>query len=136
MHFTCTNGQNFPFGFLGAGNLDSRLHTRSRFCFRATTIMRPSQHLTVPSGVPFVFDGNENQKNKKVEFSTKLFKNTIFTIYEWWRFQRYLICLKRLKIKISIRVDYTYRSNTKGSCKKKFISAKLQQYKNSGFESK
>ena len=64
VHFTYTHGQNFPFGFLGAGNLDSRLHTRSRFSFRATTVVRPSQHLTVPSGVPFVFDEDENRKNK------------------------------------------------------------------------
>ena len=26
-------------------------------------------------------------------------------MYKWWRFQRYLICPKRLKIKISIRLD-------------------------------
>ena len=38
-------------------------------------------------------------------------------MYEWWRFQRYLICPKRLKIKISIRLDHTYWSNTQGSCK-------------------
>ena len=39
-------------------------------------------------------------------------------MYEWWRFQRYLICPKKLKIKISIRLDHTYRSNTQGSLKK------------------
>ena len=57
-------------------------------------------------------------------------------MYEWWRFQRYLIYPKRLKIKISIRLDHTYRSNTQGSRQKKFSSAKLQQYKNGGFQSK
>ena len=66
VHCTCTHGQNFPFGFLGLGNLDPRLHTGSRFSFRATTVVRPSQHLTVPSGVPFVFDEDENRENKKV----------------------------------------------------------------------
>ena len=28
-------------------------------------------------------------------------------MYEWWRFQRYLICPKMLKIKISILLDHT-----------------------------
>ena len=31
VHFTCTHGQNFPFGFLGPRNLDPCLHTKSRF---------------------------------------------------------------------------------------------------------
>ena len=61
VHCTCTHGQNFPSGFLGPGNLDPRLHTGSRFSFRVTTL----QHLTVPSGVPFVFDEDENRENKK-----------------------------------------------------------------------
>ena len=65
VHCTCTHGQNFPFGFLGPRNLDPRLHTGSRFSFRATTVVRPSQHVTVPSGVPFVFDEDENRENKK-----------------------------------------------------------------------
>ena len=65
VHCTCTHGQNFPFGILGPRNLDPRLHTRSRFSFRATAAVCPSQHLTIPSGVPFVFDEDENRENKK-----------------------------------------------------------------------
>ena len=65
VHCTCTHGQKFPFGFLGPGKLDPRLHTGSRFSFQATTVVRPSQTLTVSSGVPFVFDEDENRENKK-----------------------------------------------------------------------
>ena len=36
VHCTCTHGQNFPFGFLGPGNLDPRLHTGSRFWAHST----------------------------------------------------------------------------------------------------
>ena len=61
-----------------------------------------SQSLTVPSGVSSVPNIDENAKYKKVYFCTKLFKNTIFTTYEWWRFQRYLICFKMLKMRVSI----------------------------------
>ena len=43
------------------------------------------------------------QNIKKVYFRTKLFKNTIFIMYGWWRFQRYRICLKKSEIKIGIQ---------------------------------
>ena len=42
------------------------------------------------------------QNIKKVYFCTELFKNTIFIIYEWWRFQWYRICLEKSEIRIGI----------------------------------
>ena len=36
---------------------------------------------------------------KKVCFCTKLFKNTIFTMYEWWRFHDISFALKGWKLK-------------------------------------
>ena len=57
---------------------------------------------TLPSGEPFVPNQDLNSKYKTVYFCTKLFKNTIFTMYEWWRFQRYRTCLKKLGIRIGI----------------------------------
>ena len=57
---------------------------------------------TFPSGESLYLMKTKMQNIKKVCFCTKLFKNTIFTMYEWWRFQRYSICLKKLEIRISI----------------------------------
>ena len=42
------------------------------------------------------------QNIKKVYFCTELFKNTIFIMYEWWRFQWYRICLEKSVIRIGI----------------------------------
>ena len=42
------------------------------------------------------------QNIKKVYFCTKLFKNTIFIMYECWRFQWYRICLVKSEIRIGI----------------------------------
>ena len=56
---------------------------------------------------------------KKVYFCTKLFKNTIFIMYEWWRFQWYRICLKKSEIKIGIEKFNYYFLITYGVCKKR-----------------
>ena len=50
-------------------------------------------------------------------------------MYEWWRFQQYLIYPKRLKIKISIRLDHTYRGNTQGSREKKLSARNCSNIK-------
>ena len=42
------------------------------------------------------------QNIKTVHFWTELFKNTIFIMYEWWRFQWYRICLEKSEIRIGI----------------------------------
>ena len=42
------------------------------------------------------------QNIKKKYFRTELFKNTIFIMYEWWRFQWYRICLENSEIRIGI----------------------------------
>ena len=55
----------------------------------------------------------------KVCFCTKLFKNTIFTMYEWWRFQRYRICLKKLEIRISIEKLNFFLVHLEGSIQTK-----------------
>ena len=44
----------------------------------------------------------KTQRINKVYCCTKLFKNTIFIMYEWWRFQQYRICLKKSEIRIGI----------------------------------
>ena len=97
---------------LGLGALD--LHTRSttleiKIC-RCTQRRKPSKlrasvahavKKTLPSGEPLYLMKTKMQIIKKVCFCTKLFKSTIFTMYEW-RFQRYRICLQNLEIRISI----------------------------------
>ena len=35
-------------------------------------------------------------------------------MYEWWQFQRYLICPKRLKIKVSIRLEHAEATRKEG----------------------
>ena len=59
---------------------------------------------------------------KKVCFCTKLFKNTIFTMDERWRFQRYRICLKNLEIRINIEKLNFFLVHLKGSIKKNWNS--------------
>ena len=44
-------------------------------------------------------------------------------MYEWWRFQRYLICPKRLKIKMSICLDHN-EATRKEVVKEKNLSAR------------
>ena len=74
---------------------------------------------TLPSGEPLYLMKTKMQNIRKVCFCTKLFENTIFTMYEWWRFQRYRICLKNLKIRISIEKLNFFLVHLEGSVKKK-----------------
>ena len=67
------------------------LHKRSRFSFRATTFRKTWPY---PAECPLYLMRTKIQNIKKIQSCTKLFKNTILTMYEFWRFQRY----KRLKI--------------------------------------
>ena len=53
-------------------------------------------------------------------------------MYEWWRFQRYLICPKRLKIKISIRLDHTEATRKEGE-KQNFSARNCSNIKTAAF---
>ena len=92
------NGQDFPFGVLDPVILVSYFHKWSRLSFRATTV----HNSPYPTGSLLYPMKTKMQNIKKVYFCTKLFKNTIFIMYEWWRFQRYRICLKKSEIRICI----------------------------------
>ena len=61
-----------------------------------------SQERPYPAGSLLSPMKTKMQNIKKVYFCIKLFKNTIFLMYEWWRFQRYRICLKKSEIRIGI----------------------------------
>ena len=80
-------------------------------------LFKPSRE-TLPSEEPLYLMKTKMQNIKKVCFCTKLFKNTIFTMYEWWRFQWYSICLKNLEVRISIEKLNFFLVHLEGSIKK------------------
>ena len=60
------------------------------------------QERPYPAGSLLYSMKKKMQNIKKVYFCTKLFKNTIFIMYEWWRFQRYRFCITKSEIRIGI----------------------------------
>ena len=111
-------------------NSDLQLHTRSKTLeMKSCSCTRGQKGRTVALRLvqtvkrdlyqwgAFVPNENENAKYKKSLF-LQLFKNTIFTMYEWWRFQPYRICLKNLEIKISIEKLYFFLVHLERSIKK------------------
>ena len=90
---------------------------------------------TLTSGEPLYLMETKMQNIKKVCLCTKLFKNTIFTMYEWWRFQQYCICLKNLGIRISVEKLNLFLVHLGGSIKKKknsITNPKLRKKKSWG----
>ena len=94
-HPTSTNGQP-------PSKLISRVAQRAKRVVSCVPTCTNGQERSYPAQSPLYLMKTKMQHIKKVYFFHKLFKNTIFTMYEWWRFQRYCICLKMFEIRIGI----------------------------------